>query len=96
MLPDYMRNSFQPRGTHPATSNTERQREFRERNPGYYGRLHRKRKAERLAHRAGVEFAAALTRATKVLMLPAPVETIEIPGMTFPVMRDLRAEAVAV
>jgi hypothetical protein len=26
-------------------SNTERQRRFRERNPGYYGRLHRKRKA---------------------------------------------------
>lgn len=27
-------------------SNTQRQRLFRERNPGYYGRLHRKRKAE--------------------------------------------------
>jgi hypothetical protein len=26
-------------------SNTERQRQFRERNPGYYGRLHRKRNA---------------------------------------------------
>lgn len=26
-------------------SNTERQRLFRERNPGYYGRLHRKRNA---------------------------------------------------
>lgn len=26
-------------------SNTERQRQFRERNPGYYGRLRRKRKA---------------------------------------------------
>ena len=26
-------------------SNTERQRRFRERNPGYYGRLHRKRNA---------------------------------------------------
>lgn len=25
-------------------SNTERQRKFRERNPGYYGRLHRKRR----------------------------------------------------
>jgi hypothetical protein len=27
----------------PPMSNTERQRRFRERNPGYYGRLHRKR-----------------------------------------------------
>jgi len=26
-------------------SNTERQRRFRERHPGYYGRLHRKRRA---------------------------------------------------
>ncbi|MEM1011133.1 MAG: hypothetical protein AAGI46_02800 [Planctomycetota bacterium] len=43
---------FQPRGTHPPMSNTERQRQFRERNPGYYGRLHRKRKAERLARLA--------------------------------------------
>jgi hypothetical protein len=27
-------------------SNTERQQNFRKRNPGYYGRLHRKRNAE--------------------------------------------------
>ncbi len=27
-------------------SNTERQRQFRERNPGYYQRLHAKRKAQ--------------------------------------------------
>jgi hypothetical protein len=29
-----------------AMTNTERQQNFRERNPGYYGRLYRKRKAE--------------------------------------------------
>lgn len=34
-------------------TNAERQRQFRERNPGYYGRLHRKRKEQ------GVVFARA-------------------------------------
>ncbi len=33
-------------------SNAERQRQFRERNPGYYGRLHRKRRAEAEAYAA--------------------------------------------
>src|SRR4051794_36702573 len=31
---------------HRPMSNTERQRQFRQRNPGYYGRLHRKYRAE--------------------------------------------------
>ncbi len=41
--------SFIPRSAYPTKSkreqNAERQREFRERNPGYYGRLHAKRRA---------------------------------------------------
>lgn len=52
-------------------SNCERQRLFRERNPGYYGRLHRKRKAEMLAMRAARLATAA---AKQPLMLPAPME----------------------
>jgi hypothetical protein len=67
------------------TSNTERQRQFRERNPGYYGRLHRRQKAEidaRLAAKAlaAAEVAVTVTR-REPLMLLAPVEMIEIPGM---------------
>lgn len=67
-------------------SNTERQRRFRERHPGYYGRLHRKRKAASkamLAQRwaearaqAQAEAQASLATAKTVpLMLPpgAPV-----------------------
>ena len=60
-------------------TNTERQRQFRERNPGYYGRLHAKRKA---ALEAGIAPGTAPQPARASLMLPAPVETIEIPGLT--------------
>jgi len=66
----------------PPKSNAERQREFRERNPGYYGRLHRKRKAEMLALLAQRASAEVVVAKREPLMLPAPVETIEIPGMT--------------
>jgi hypothetical protein len=45
-----------------AMSNTERQRRFRERNPGYYGRLHRKRKQQ------GEDYARMLLFAEKVGM----------------------------
>jgi hypothetical protein len=74
----------------PPMSNYERQRRFRERNPGYYGRLHRKRNAEMLALRAAQQVAveAAEVVAAEVtavrrepLMLPAPVVTFEIPGV---------------
>ena len=77
---------------------TERQRRFRQRHPGYYGRLHARR---RVASKARVEVmklqaqaalpATAQTLALPAplaipipvrLALPAPVETIEIPGMT--------------
>jgi len=58
-------------------SKAERQRQFRERNPGYYGRLHRKRTAAIMASLA--EKAAAKVAVKTPLMLPAPVELIVIP-----------------
>jgi hypothetical protein len=63
-------------------SNAERQRNFRKRNPGYYGRLHARRRSgirASLAAQAAAEMAAPAPAA--VLMLPAPVEMILIPGM---------------
>ncbi len=65
----------------PPMSNAERQRQFRERNPGYYGRLMARRRA---ASKADAARAAALQVAAvkrEPLMLPAPVEVVEIPGM---------------
>ena len=82
-------------------SNTERQRRFRERHPGYYARLHgRKRaseKAELARHIAAIQAAAAAAAAAtpeplalparpQPLLLPAPVKSLEIPGMTIPVV----------
>jgi hypothetical protein len=49
-------------------SNAERQREFRERNPGYYGRLHAIRRAECRAR------VAALLAAARQAVLPAPLQ----------------------
>jgi hypothetical protein len=74
--------SFIPRRTGNAKSNAERQREFRERNPGYYGRLHAKRRAEckaRVAARVAAARQAAFPSPLQIplkpiLMLPAPVE----------------------
>ena len=65
-------------------SNTERQRQFRERNPGYYQRLHA-RESRRI--KAALEAMLVVTVPATVakrepLMLPAPIEQIEIPGMT--------------
>lgn len=60
----------------PPMSNAERQREFRKRNPGYYGRLHRKRKAEVAEYGRMQAFALAFSTIKPVLMLPAPVETM--------------------
>src|SRR3954453_12308703 len=81
--------TFRVRRPNPV-SNTERQRQFRERHPGYYARLQAQRRAPLKALRAKLEaekrerFAAelaALAVKREPLMLPAPVETIEIPGM---------------
>lgn len=65
-------------------SNTERQRQFRERNPGYYQRLHAKRRAAIKAGLAALrvrEQEQAMAVRREPLMLPAPAVTIEIPGM---------------
>ncbi len=60
----------------PPTSNKDRQRQFRQRNPGYYGRLHRKRNAKiealaaaRAAEAAGLQ---TIVMAKPQLCLPAP------------------------
>ena len=77
-------------------SNNERQRLFRERNPGYYGRLHAKRRAAVRALAAARAAAAILVKPAPV-MLPAPVEVIEIPGMTtIPNTIDTLRECVTV
>ena len=66
-------------------SNNERQRRFCERNPGYYTRRRRRKQAKFEALRAANALAAAEVAVTvtrrEPLMLPAPVETIEIPGV---------------
>lgn len=77
---------FYPKGTFPAMTNTERQRRFRERHPGYYGRLHRQRKARLQAYSATkalrVKAAALVAEWAKTpLMLPAPAITFEFPGI---------------
>jgi hypothetical protein len=74
------------------TSNTERQREFRERNPGYYGRWHRRRKAkiEAAIHAHAALHAPALALPAPVqLLLPAPME--QLPLFTF---ADREAELI--
>ena len=81
-------------------SNAERQRRFRENHPGYYARLQAQRRAPLKAARAKVmamlaeAHAAEAAKAVKrePLMLPAPVETIEIPGMTTIAAIPARAE----
>ncbi|MEX0774383.1 MAG: hypothetical protein WD042_01580 [Phycisphaeraceae bacterium] len=63
-------------------SNTERQRQFRARNPGYYGRLHAKRRAviqARVAQMIALRQAMAVERVP--LALPAPAVMIELPLM---------------
>jgi hypothetical protein len=74
---------FYRRGHFPPKSNTERQRRFRKNHPGYYQRLHAKQRAQVQAlaeAREAVE--QAMARARHQLLLPAPVESIEIPGIT--------------
>ena len=75
---------------HTPTSNAERQRQFLQRHPGYYRKYNaRRRAAARWALQnasamdaAMVAEAEAKAQKREPLMLPAPVETIEIPGMT--------------
>jgi len=81
-------------------SNAERQREFRQRHPGYYQRLHAKRRAAVRAIRAQREFVTAfamqISSVAVYRALPAPVETIVIPGVNaIPTMREVIRERVA-
>jgi hypothetical protein len=65
-------------------SNGERQQRFREANPGYYARLHARQRSawKAAAKRRRMEAAlAAAAPKPEPLMLPAPAEPIEIPGM---------------
>ena len=75
------------------TSNTERQRQFRERNPGYYGRLHARRREVIKALRQQIAAAEATAARREPLALPAPVERVEIPGMTIPATAAIPALA---
>ena len=74
-----------------ATSNAERQRQFRRRNPGYYKKYYvskraRVEAAKRQAQALMLAQAEADTQLARAaappLMLPAPVEPVVIPGMT--------------
>ena len=77
----------------PPMSNAERQRRFRERNPGYYARIQaRKRasakrgaalilakvRAELAAKETAAKAAAAMPAAKPMLMLPVPAELPQI------------------
>jgi hypothetical protein len=71
---------------HPGPmSNTERQRRFRERHPGYYGRLRRRRKlAMPLVEAAVAPTPAAIATATSLANLPPmPSAPEPLSGMAF-------------
>lgn len=77
---------FQSRRDFAPMSNAERQRRFRERHPDYYRRLHAARRAGVIARGVANKLAAQAVAAEAVahrepLMLPAPVELLEIPGL---------------
>ncbi|MGI9014356.1 MAG: hypothetical protein ACR2GY_08920 [Phycisphaerales bacterium] len=71
----------------PPVSNTERQRQFRERNPGYYGRLHRKRKEQVRVCREKRLFLEAWRKAHIEVkadrLLPAPHQVSCMSGSDF-------------
>gem|GEM_PF-4225250 len=73
----------------PAMTNTERQQRFRERNPGYYQRLHARRNAALDASIAQKCQAAAVVEEKVVLCLPAPVVELSI----FDLIRDLQTQS---
>ena len=62
----------------PPVSNAERQRQFRERNPGYSKPRHARNRAGFLAT---MEAAVIVAVPEEFPALPAPVEIIEIPGI---------------
>ena len=62
----------------PPVSNAERQRQFRKRNPGNSKRRHARTRAGFLAYMATPAIAAPQK---EMLALPAPVETLDLPGL---------------
>jgi len=85
-----------------AMTNTERQRLFRQRHPGYYGRLHRQRKAKidaLLAARQTEQCIVVAEPVKTLLALPAPAVVFNFPGVNtipaIPVERGV-AETIAV
>jgi hypothetical protein len=71
---------------HPGPmSNTERQRRFRERHPGYYGRLRRRRKIVMGLAQAGVNPTPAAIATTTVIanLPPMPSAPEPLSGMAF-------------
>jgi hypothetical protein len=75
-------------------SNTERQRKFRERNPGYYGRLHARKRAGVKAAPAAKKVMAVATAplTTKPLALPRPRAVLMLPAQgEIPVISGLNA-----
>src|SRR5688572_32784593 len=76
---------FYPRGYFRPVSNTERQRQFRERNPGYYARIQAKKRAASKAYVPAMlqreRAMAAMLAKSRQLLLPPPVELFVIPGV---------------
>lgn len=76
-------------------SNTERQRRFRERNPGYYKRLHAKRRAQ---VKAGLEMLARERAIARIIApsMPPPERCLPAPEQVTPawagqLMRDVQS-----
>jgi hypothetical protein len=88
---------FFPKGHFPPMTNTERQAEFRRRNPGYYQRLHARRRAAvraLMAERKAAALAAAPEQVSvpKTLTLPLPTWRLALPApVVDPLMVELNA-----
>jgi len=82
----------------PPMSNTERQRRFRERNPGYYQRLHAKRRAAVKAYgekrRLEQKYRAVIAPPTQ-LCLPAPDQVSTITIDFTALLRERQAQRAA-
>jgi hypothetical protein len=84
---------FQAKGSHRPATNTERQAAFRRRNPGYYQRLHAKRKAECLARVAQLA-AVEQMPAPVLLTLPLPTWRLALPApVVDPLLLEINALA---
>jgi hypothetical protein len=81
----------------PPMSNLERQRRFRKRHPGYYKRLHRKRKAAEQALGEQLKLEKAI-RQFMAQQLPPPERCLPAPEQVTPswadqLMRDVQKAA---